>query len=1057
MTRPTRHLRQRLQGLVATVLLLGLVIGFPVVLIAIGAAPSDAELDELRTLLTRADDGTLAVVVFAGAAWIAWAVVAASVLIETASRIRGLPAPSIPGLALPQRAAGQLVAVAALLFVAAPSMAAAFPPALAHAAPAPPVPESARPEVLAQAAPVQGETRTASPTPAPKKHDQASIDYTVKRGDSLWKIAERLLGDGARYTEIVDLNRALLNGRPDFIVSGTVLRVPHELTEPDEDGGTAEEYVVEPGDTLSRIAEEKLGYSNRYPEIFKASQATVQPDGGHLTDPNLIRPGWELTIPDPAPVRGDPGMPPIEPPTDGEPPVDPPVKPPVARPTPEPTTVPTAEPTPSPNATDPATTDDTDNAEKDSSPGWLLPGFTGAGAVLAGSLLLAIRAQRRTRQRHRRPGRTIAPPPRELRAVEKTATVVGAATAEMIDQLARLLSHLASATATLPRVDAVEVDRRSATLHLNEPADLPEPWQKQPETPDTKWTAPLDAQVGDEDQLAPYPMLASVGQDDAGHLWFLDLEHLGSTTLTGDAGHAYALARHIAAELTLNPWAVLVEIDTIEVASELTTLDTLRLHYHPADDTEFLIRLRKDVDVAQQAGFGEPEPFHALLLAGNTRTSDDVRQLVEILQHREQRTRPGLAVLALDTPREPDDVVAELTPDGRLRVPHLGLDVAAAGLSASEATACAAIVDLTRNSEIVPVPVDEEATGWRALADHAGALRAEFTLPRPAGPTGDTSLLPDGAQRYETVAATTADDVEGLAPLISEQTRGMTEDADPNLDADLTHWHDPESPNPKLTLLGSVAAAVRGAVPAAVAERKAYFVELLAFLALHPDGVTTGAVTDAFSISASRARTDLGFIRSWLGTNPHTGRPHLPAANASRVYERTGVSGYQLDDVLVDLDLFRRLRTRGEARGADGLSDLEAALRLASGLPFDHLREQGWSWLLDGERLHETAALAIVDTAHIVVVDALSKSDFARARAAAETACRAAPYDEVCRLDLAKVAEAEGHDDLAEQILNTHVFNRSDDQLPPIDLPGRTRDVVRNHGWGRPGRRPEDG
>ena len=47
----------------------------------------------------------------------------------------------------------------------------------------------------------------------------------------------------------------------------------------------AEEYVVKPGDTLSEIAEAKLGDPMRYPELFEASRDTVQPDGAHSDRP----------------------------------------------------------------------------------------------------------------------------------------------------------------------------------------------------------------------------------------------------------------------------------------------------------------------------------------------------------------------------------------------------------------------------------------------------------------------------------------------------------------------------------------------------------------------------------------------------------------------------------------------------------------------------------------------------------------------------------------------------------------------------------------------------
>src|SRR5215467_2969415 len=55
--------------------------------------------------------------------------------------------------------------------------------------------------------------------------------------------------------------------------------------------GTAEAtYTVRPGDTLSKIAKEKLGDPNAYMDIFNANK-------GVLTDPNKIKPGQVLKIP----------------------------------------------------------------------------------------------------------------------------------------------------------------------------------------------------------------------------------------------------------------------------------------------------------------------------------------------------------------------------------------------------------------------------------------------------------------------------------------------------------------------------------------------------------------------------------------------------------------------------------------------------------------------------------------------------------------------------------------------------------------------------------------
>ena len=50
--------------------------------------------------------------------------------------------------------------------------------------------------------------------------------YTVQSGDTLWKIAEEMYGDGSKYMKIFDANSSLLE-HPDRIFPGQELTIPN--------------------------------------------------------------------------------------------------------------------------------------------------------------------------------------------------------------------------------------------------------------------------------------------------------------------------------------------------------------------------------------------------------------------------------------------------------------------------------------------------------------------------------------------------------------------------------------------------------------------------------------------------------------------------------------------------------------------------------------------------------------------------------------------------------------------------------------------------------------
>ena len=58
-----------------------------------------------------------------------------------------------------------------------------------------------------------------------------------------------------------------------------------------QSGGEARSYIVQPGDSLSKIAKKFYGNANEWRKIFEANK-------DRISNPDMIQPGWALKIPE---------------------------------------------------------------------------------------------------------------------------------------------------------------------------------------------------------------------------------------------------------------------------------------------------------------------------------------------------------------------------------------------------------------------------------------------------------------------------------------------------------------------------------------------------------------------------------------------------------------------------------------------------------------------------------------------------------------------------------------------------------------------------------------
>ncbi|WP_028047615.1 LysM peptidoglycan-binding domain-containing protein [Cellulomonas sp. URHE0023] len=623
----THHSPEVLHALAALLALLAFVVGAPVALVALAPLylPDDLpRWNQIGTALTSPDDGSLLLATLALIGWVAWAAFTTSVVVEVIAGLRRVSTPSIPLLGSAQWAAARLIASAGILLAVSSTVANPTPAAAATvtATPAAADPPAAAPQAARHAAapaPTAPQTPPAATAPLPT--------VVVQRGDTLWDIAEQHLGDGTRFSEISTLNLDRI--QPDglalndshWIYPGWTLLLPADaagLAPPPIPSDPSvlspkppHEVVVEPGDSLWKLADEHLGDGARYPEIYAINAGQPQPDGATLTNPNALEPGWRLDLPTqdttvlepPALNVAPPAPAPAPPQTTSE-----------LRPTsdtqePEPAApTPSASPKTQPNS-DAASASRADSGTTDT--GSHAPLFVGLTTLAAAGVVGELGRRRHLQHRARRVGESIPMPESGTEAAAVERELRRAATPLTATQLKNALQNIDTRCYTaerdLPRIAAVSLDERTLTLHLLD--DDPDPVS--PFTADgDRWTASTsdlaaDELIEDPGRSEPYPALVPLGHT-ADATVLLNLEAAGTLSVLGDEHAADDVLRALAVEVVTSDLTGRVALVTDESLADLAeAFEPARMHSAPDHTRPQAVRTHAIAQALDDAGLAD--------------------------------------------------------------------------------------------------------------------------------------------------------------------------------------------------------------------------------------------------------------------------------------------------------------------------------------------------------------------------------------------------------------------------------------------------------------------
>ncbi|MFG3398828.1 LysM peptidoglycan-binding domain-containing protein [Streptomyces parvus] len=799
--------------------------------------------------------------------------------------------------------------------------------------------------------------------------------YTVAPGDNLSKIAGKELGDDDAYPAIFELNKGEPQPgggtftNPDLLYPGQKLDLPSQAKAPAADRDTVDRG---PDEAAEPDTEPPAAQPEKNPP--HGNDEAAPPPAPAQTPPVSEKPPATPEAETPQPEKPDAADPGGAAPTKPDTEATPSPKPTTQQPTKSPTPAPPAQeaqesPAPAPTAQAPQHTD----TASDSDGVHQVALAAGIGALLAASLAGTLAVKRILQQRRRRAGETIAidADPTPLEQVLNTQG--GPTGVALLDTALRTLAGNAQAeNRELPVLRGARVADRTIELILDESAD--------PLTPFIQGTSPgrwvldakatlLDRDAGSEVPDAPYPGLVTLGATENGDLLLADLLHTGALLLDGTADDVLAVGRAMALEAGTCGWTDHTEIMTVGLGSRLATLlprGRVRPLPHVsavvADLGALLLEVHQQTDTADL-----PEPLPWILVCAGDVDSEQAWQLADAVSA--ARDLPIAIVLPANDATRAAFPAAESIPTAPgtpVALPQLG----------DAPVQLQRLTDEQYRQYLHALQVAEEpaepATGtWQLAEAHeqtAAAPRPE-TDPllriRTSGSEADSDpgapfpalLASIGAARTlskeDAPAAKDAPEGEAVPGKASTGTAAdsgdggsATESDEPSAEAG-----DEQPSAPVISVLGPL--TVSGITHSGHGPKVA---ALAALIHLRPGRTAEFLCTAMDPVnpwSTRTLQTRLSEIRSRLGAAPD-GQPYLPRP-------KHGGYGFHAD-VTSDWRRFQDLATQGLADPQGGTEDLENALALLRGKPFEG-RDFSWADAVQQEMISR-----IVDTAHTLAV-----------------------------------------------------------------------------------------